>query len=98
MSHGELCRSGTYQLQARAFTGNLWIAADRVAACCLFCLSFRGLLTKESKQGYLFEVIRSFRCDLIRTFLYDPFFIYFHGGKQACEVTCSVFALESNGF
>jgi len=73
MCHGELCRSGTHQLQVWAFRGNLWIAADRVAACCLPCLSFRGLLTKESKQWYLFEVVRSFRCDLICAFLYDPF-------------------------
>lgn len=82
----------------RAFRGNLWIVADRVAACCLFCLSFRGLLTKESKQGYLFEVIRSFRCDLIWVFLHDSFLVHFPDGKQACEVTWSMFALESCGF
>jgi hypothetical protein len=82
----------------RTFRGNLWIEANRVAACCLFCLSFRGLLTKESKQGYLFEVIISFRCDLIWAFLCDTFLVYFPSGKQACGVTWSVFALESYDF
>jgi len=30
--------------------------------------------------------------------LYVSFLVYFPGGEQACEVTCSVFALESYGF